>query len=87
MYRAWNSVNGFNPLCKGESFRPTAEESRKSPCFAYICQLCLVYINTLMMQQYFGEPAWHERMQAEDFRGLTPLVYSHVTPYELFSLI
>lgn len=39
----------------------------------------LNYINTLMLQEVLGEPAWSERMTLEDWRGLNPLGYAHVT--------
>jgi hypothetical protein len=45
-----------------------------------------VYINTLMLQDILAEPAWMERMTAEDFRALSPLVYTHVNPYGIFEL-
>ncbi len=52
----------------------------------HLLQLCLVYINTLMMQRVLSEPQWQGRMQPEDLRALTPLVYGHVTPYGTFRL-
>jgi Tn3 transposase DDE domain-containing protein len=48
--------------------------------------LCLVYINTLMIQRVLTEPDWTQRMLPEDLRALTPLIYSHVTPYGTFRL-
>jgi hypothetical protein len=39
-----------------------------------------------MMQRVLTEHSWQERMQAEDLRALTPLVYSQVTPYGIFGL-
>ncbi|APL96529.1 hypothetical protein SIDU_17950 (plasmid) [Sphingobium indicum B90A] len=32
------------------------------------------------------EPKWAGRMTPEDYRGLTPLIYSHVNPYGRFDL-
>jgi TnpA family transposase len=83
----WNSVNGFILYGKGGEFATNnrADQEITMLCL-HLLQLCLVYINTLMMQQVLGEPAWYERMQPEDFRALTPLVYSHVTPYGTFQL-
>jgi hypothetical protein len=46
----------------------------------------LVYINTLMLQDILAEPEWMRRMTAEDFRALSPLVYTHVNPYGTFEL-
>jgi hypothetical protein len=52
----------------------------------HLLQMCLVYINTLMIQCVLGEPSWMERMEAEDFRALTPLLYRRVNPYGTFRL-
>jgi hypothetical protein len=52
----------------------------------HLLQICLVYINTLMMQQILSEPQWADRLTAEDQRALTPLVYTHVNPYGTFNL-
>jgi hypothetical protein len=48
--------------------------------------MCLVYINTLMIQKVLAEPTWMKQMTKEDFRGLTPLFWSHVNPYRTFRL-
>ena len=34
-----------------------------------------------------AENAWLERIQPADFRGLTPLLYSHINPYGRLDLI
>jgi len=83
----WNSVNGFILYGKGGEFATNSREDQEITMLSlHLLQLCLVYINTLMMQQVLGEPAWQKQMQPEDFRALTPLVYSHVTPYGTFQL-
>lgn len=33
-----------------------------------------------------AEPAWMGRMTVEDFRALSPLVYTHINPYGTFEL-
>ena len=52
----------------------------------HLLQSCLVYVNTLMVQEVLAEPAWNQRMTEEDWRALTPLFYSHVNPYGRFDL-
>ena len=52
----------------------------------HLLQACLVYVNTLMIQNVLAEPQWLNLMMPDDFRGLTPLIYNHVTPYGLFEL-
>ena len=39
-----------------------------------------------MIQRVLTEPDWTQRMLPEDLRVLTPLMYSHVTPYGTFRL-
>ena len=41
---------------------------------------------TLMLQRVLAEPAWMARMTPADVRGLTPLVWGHVSPYGTFDL-
>jgi hypothetical protein len=65
------------------AIRPNQEITMLS---LHLLQLCLVYINTLMIQQVLHKPQWQARMHSEDLRALTPLIYSHVTPYGTFRL-
>ena len=51
-----------------------------------LLQLCLVYVNTLMIQRVLSEPTWLQKMEATDFRALSPLIYSHINPYGRFEL-
>jgi hypothetical protein len=39
----------------------------------HLLQICLVYINTLMIQRVLTEPDWTQRMLPDDLRALTPL--------------
>ncbi len=52
----------------------------------HLLQICMVYINTFLVQKVLSEKEWLSRMQWEDFRGLTPLFYGHITPYGEFQL-
>jgi hypothetical protein len=40
-----------------------------------------VYINTLMVQHELAQQAWTDVLTVEDKRGLTPLIWAHVSPY------
>jgi hypothetical protein len=57
------------------------EEQEIAILSLHLLQICLVYINTLLVQKVLSEKEWLEKMQPEDFRGLTPLFYGHVNPY------
>ena len=52
----------------------------------HLLQISLVYINTLMIQDVLRDKIWLARFTPEDYRGLTPLIYSHVNPYGTFHL-
>lgn len=83
----WNSANSF--IFYGRSSEITTnnrEEQEEAVLSMHLLQMCLVYINTLMIQQVLAEPDWQNRLQVEDFRALTPLIYAHVNPYGRFFL-
>ena len=83
----WNSANGFIFYGKsGETATNRLDDQELSVLSLHLLQSCLVYINTLMLQDILAAPAWMERMTAEDFRALSPLVYTHVNPYGTFEL-
>ncbi len=52
----------------------------------HLLQVSLVYINTLMIQQVLTDRVWLDRMEADDLRALTPLIYAHINPYGRFEL-
>jgi len=62
------------------------DEQELSVLSLHLLQICLVYINTLMIQRVLSEKSWFERMQPEDLRALTPLIWGHVNPYGIFRL-
>ncbi len=39
-----------------------------------------------MIQNVLLQPSWVNRLQDDDLRALTPLIYSHVNPYGRFDL-
>jgi TnpA family transposase len=83
----WNSANSFVYYGKGGEIATNNREEQETAILSlHLLQICLVYINTLMLQQVLGEGTWHDRMQANDLRALTPLFYSHVNPYGNFKL-
>lgn len=83
----WNSTNSFIFYGKGGEMATNKRENQEFAMLAlHLLQNCLVYINTLMMQEILDDPAWMARMTKADFRGITPLVYHHVNPYGMFPL-
>jgi TnpA family transposase len=78
----WNSANGFIFYGERGEFTTNEVDDQELGVLAlHLLQICLVYVNTLFIQEVLDEPAWRARMTAEDWRGLTPLIYHHVNPY------
>ena len=83
----WNGTNGFIFYGKGgEVATNRLEDQEISVLSLHLLQTCLVYVNTLMLQNVLADQDWMKRMEAEDFRALTPLIYAHVNPYGSFEL-
>lgn len=83
----WNSANSFIFYGKnGEIAANQLAEQELSVLSLHLLQICLVYVNTLMIQEVLAEPKWLQRMTERDLQGLTPLIYPHITPYGTFHL-
>jgi hypothetical protein len=83
----WNGANSFILYGKGGEIATNDLENQELTMLAlHLLQICLVYINTLMIQRVLTEPDWTQRMLPDDLRALTPLIYAHVTPYGTFRL-
>ena len=83
----WNNTNDFIFYGKGgEIATNRAEDQELAALSLHLLQACLVFVNVLMLQQILTEPPWAGRMSPDDYRGLTPLVFTHVTPYGRFEL-
>jgi TnpA family transposase len=55
----WNSANGFIYYGKGGEMATNCwEEQELSVLSLHLLQICLVYVNTLMIQRVLGEPEW-----------------------------
>ena len=83
----WNSANHFIFYGnRGEISSNDVDAQEVSILAMHLLQACLVYVNTLMVQEVLAEPTWYDRMTEADWRGLTPLFYEHINPYGRFSL-
>lgn len=83
----WNSANSFIFYGKsGEIQSNDLEDQELSVLSLHLLQNCLVYINVLMIQEILSRKEWKDKMQVEDLRALSPLIYSHVNPYGIFEL-
>jgi TnpA family transposase len=83
----WNGVNEFIFYGKGGEFASNRLESQElSVLSLHLLQICLVYVNTLMIQSILAQEHWEKRLTARDLQAITPLIFSHVNPYGLFRL-
>ena len=83
----WNSANSFIFYAQQSEFSSNDPAAQELAMLAmHLLQACLVYINTLMLQQVLADPDWYGRMTDDDWRALTPLFYLHINPYGRFEL-
>jgi TnpA family transposase len=83
----WNGANDFIFFGNGGDITASQPHDQELSVLAlHLLQISLIYINTLMVQRVLAEKSWYERMQAADWRGLTPLFYLHINPYGAFNL-
>jgi hypothetical protein len=62
------------------------EDQEISMLSLHLLQNCMVYVNTLMLQEVLAQPHWQRRLTENDLRALTPLTWEHVNPYGRFEL-
>jgi TnpA family transposase len=83
----WSGANDFIYFGKGgEMASNRIDDQEISMLSLHLIQLSLVYVNTLMIEQVLAESAWKTQLNANDRRGITPQIYSHVNPYGSFQL-
>ena len=83
----WNGANDFVFFARrGEMTSNRREDHEISMLALHLLQNCLVYINTLMLQQVLAKPHWQGRLGPRDLSALTPLIWDHVNPYGRFEL-
>ncbi len=83
----WNGANDFVFFAKrGDLASNRHEDHEVSMLSLHLLQNCLVFINTLMLQQVLKRPHWTKRLTAIDLRAITPLIWEHVNPYGRFEL-
>jgi len=82
-----NSVMDFIFYGKlGQIATNNIEDQELSILCLHLLQVCIVYINSLIIQQILSQSHWKNRLTSEDYRALTPLYSGHINPYGLFPL-
>jgi TnpA family transposase len=83
----WNGATDFVFFARrGELASNRREEQEISMLALHLIQNCMVYINTLMIQQLLAQPHWQGKFTPRDYAALTPLIWDHVNPYGRFDL-
>jgi TnpA family transposase len=78
----WNGATDFVFFARrGELTSNRREEQEISMLALHLIQNCMVYINTLMIQQLLAQPHWQSKFTPRDYAALTPLIWDHVNPY------
>jgi TnpA family transposase len=83
----WNGATDFVFFARrGELASNRREDHEISMLALHLLQNCMVYINTLMLQQVLSQPHWTQRLLSRDLSALTPLIWEHVNPYGRFEI-
>jgi hypothetical protein len=83
----WNSGNTVIFYGKdGDLTSPDREHAETSMLALHLLQSALVHVNTLLVQTVLETPAFHDRMGADERRGLSPLFWTYINPYGRFRL-
>ena len=83
-------VNGFMHFILfgklGTLFTHQKDEQEKIILSLHLIEVCLVYVNTLLIQEVLSDPMWKQLLTAEDKRAITSLINGHINPYGVFTL-
>jgi TnpA family transposase len=83
----WNSANGFVFFGKGGEISSNRIADQETSVHAlHLLQASMAYVNTRMVQTVLEKPDWAGRLSEHDYRGLSPLIYSHINPYGRFEI-
>lgn len=83
----WNSGNTVIFYGKdGDLTGPDREHAEVSMLALHLLQSALVHVNTLLLQTVLEDPDFHDLLDDNDRRGLTPLFWTHINPYGRFHL-
>lgn len=83
----WNGTNDFIFYGKNGELATNRQEGQEIGLHClHLLQACLVYINTLMIQQVLKDPGWAARMTDRDLAALSPLLTLHINKFGRFEL-
>ena len=77
----WNSGNTVIFYGKDGDFTgPDREHAETWMLALHLLQSALVHVNTLLVQTVLETPEFHDRMDEDERRGLSPLFWTHINP-------
>jgi TnpA family transposase len=83
----WNGANDFVFFARrGELASNRHEDHEISMLALDLFQNCMIYINSLMLQQVLARQHWSQKFGARGLSARTPLIWGHVNPYGRFEL-
>lgn len=84
---SWNGANAQIHYGKAVDIASNRRDEQEMIVLClHLVQAAMVYVNTLMIQDVLAEDEWAEVFTPEDYRGLTPLIWSHVAMHGEFKL-
>jgi len=82
-----NGIMGFIFYGRlGEISTNNPSDQELSLLCLHLLQVCMVYINTILIQTTLSDPKWMMILKTEDMRALSPLFHGHINPYGFLSL-
>jgi TnpA family transposase len=82
-----NGIMGFIFYGRlGEISTNNPNDQELSLLCLHLLQVCMVYINTILIQTALSDPKWLLILKTEDMRALSPLFHAHINPYGFLSL-
>lgn len=82
-----NGIMGFIFYGRlGELSTNNTNDQELSLLCLHLLQVCMVYINTILIQTALSDPKWILILKTDDRRALSPLFYAHINPYGFLSL-
>lgn len=70
----------------GEISSNSTNEQEMSLLCLHLLQVCMVHINTLLIQEVLSDPKWKNILNKQDMRALSPLLHGHINPYGFLHL-
>jgi TnpA family transposase len=83
----WNSANDFVFYGKSSEIKSNYRDDQEiSMLCLHLLQTCIVYVNTLLVEDLLQHRDWLSPLGKEDYRALTALFYLHINPYGTFEI-